>query len=197
MNTSATGGYIVPYASAPSQEAEDDAFLDFMHDVIQGITGLDATLIRPMWQPEPPTMPPRSASWVGFRLANRVPDQTGYEAHYGVGDGRTALIRYEDADLMLAFYGSMAETNAIAFREGLLIGQNREVLTAAGIGVKSFAGPQQAPVLFKEQWLYRSDLTVTLRRQIRHVYPILNIIQGVGVVETDTPPQTTPFSAGA
>lgn len=197
-NTSATGGYIVPTGQAvPPEENEDDAFLDFLHDVIQGITGLKAENIRPQFQLSPPTIPGRNIDWVGFGVTNRNPDQTGYEAHSGDGDGATALIVYEDADLICSFYGPRAENNATLLRSGLLIGQNRDVLTSAQVAIKRFAGPQRAPLLLKENWLYRSDLTVTLRRQIRRVYPILTIVEGHGIIVNDHPARSTPFEAGA
>lgn len=192
-NTSATGGYLAP----TSAELEDDPFLDFFHDVIQGITGIAGDLIRPRWQPSPPTIPPRNANWIAFGITSRVPDQAGYEAHDGTGDGQTTLVRYEDCEMMFSFYGPGAEGFLTRFREGLLIGQNRDVLAAAQVGIKRFGASVPVPQLIKEQWLYRSDLPITLRRQMRRVYPILNIIEGVGVVITDKPATTTPFDTGA
>lgn len=201
-NTSATGGYLLPEdPSVPEATLEDDAFLDFFHDVIAGVTGLDPHNVRPRWQVNPPTMPGRNVDWVGFGIQSRRPDQTGYEAHESdpslATNGQTALLRYEDCDVLHSFYGPNAERYATRLRDGLLIGQNREVLTTGSMGVKRFDGPQPAPMLIKEQWLYRTDLTITLRRQIRRVYPVLNIIEGVGVIITDKPLRTTPFSAGA
>lgn len=198
MTDSSTGGYLIAEAvSVPTPETEDDAFLDFLHDVIAGITGMGATLVRPRYQPNPPTLPPKLTNWVAFGITDTDPDQTGYEAHFGEDEGRSAMVQYEDVALLLSFYGPGANNNAKMFRLGLLVGQNREALTAAQVGVKRFSGPTQAPLLVKEEWLYRTDLTVTLRRQIRRVYPILNILQGVGTIEVDKPPSTTPFVAGA
>lgn len=196
-NTSATGGYLAPFIpSTPAREVEDDAFLDFMHDVFVGVTGLDPKNVRPRWQPTPANMPPRNTDWMAFGISESVPDAFGYEAHDGTGNGQTAMIVYEDTVLLCAFYGSNAERFARTLRSGLLLSQNREVMTTAQIAVKRMTGPTPAPSLFKEQWLYRSDLAVTLRRQIRSVYPILNILEGVGVVKTDKPPTVTPFDTG-
>ena len=196
-NTSATGGYLLPEGAAgtPAEWLDDQAFEDFLHDVIAGITGLAADAVRPRWQEEPPTLPPRGTDWVAFGIVDRRPDATAAEVHLSDSDGQRDVVgRYEDADMLCSFYGPHANGYGTQLREGLQVGQNREVLDAAQVKIKRIAGPAPVPSLVKQKWLYRADLTVTLRRQLLRVYPVLDLVKAAGTITTDMPPATTPFA---
>ncbi|MDB5448420.1 MAG: hypothetical protein JWQ97_3737 [Phenylobacterium sp.] len=177
-NTSATGGYLLP-DSGIAPPLEDDALDDFMGDLVAGITGLDRdAAVRPRWQPEPPVIPAAGVNWVSVGIVSRPADtytaQT-YDPNGNAGAGALVIIRHETLELLCSFYGPACQANGGRLRDGLALAQNREALFLAGMGLTSVGGLSKAPELIKNVWLQRSDLTVTLRREVRREYPVLTI----------------------
>lgn len=177
-NTSATGGYLVP-AAAP---LSDDALNDFMQAIIVGITALPGAMVRARWQAEPPNIPGHNEDWAAVGITSSRPDTYGYEGDYSASHIPTAS--HETFDLACSFYGPNAQRSATLLREGLRIGQNREALLLAGMGLVSSTDPQRTPQLLKEKWWNRFDLTVTIKREIRLSYPVLNILSAAGTISS-------------
>jgi hypothetical protein len=191
-NTSASGGYLLP-AAAPAP-VEGDAFEDFLHDVIQGITGMDATLIRPRWQDEPPNMPQASNTWCAFGIASWIPDTYAIEELDPAGDGSVNLIRHETDELLASFYGPDAQRYASYLRDGLQVSQNRAALVAAGVGLVRTGNVVQVPSLVKERWQRRVDLPITVRRQILRNYPVMYLLTANAILYGEGAPLiTTPI----
>ena len=185
-NTSATGGYLLPGATpAP---VEGDAFEDFLHDVIQGVTGLAGSMIRPRWQDEPANMPQANTTWAAFGITAWDPDTYAVEQEQQDGEG-TDLIRHETNEIMVSFYGPQAALYASAFRDGIQVSQNREALVLAGVGMVSTGSAQQVPSLVKDRWQKRVDVPWTVRRQILRSYPVLTLLSANLILYTDTTPQ--------
>lgn len=193
-NTSATGGYLVPDPTTPPLEGQ--ALEDFIGDVIAGITGLDRdTAVIPRWQPEPPNITDAGTCWVAFGFQpDRENDTFPYVGHNGgasVDDpgAYDELQRNEMLPCLCSFYGlgagSAADAYCAQLRDGLLIDQNREALTAQGFALTSIDPPQPVPTLLKERWLYRVDLKVNFRRLIVRQYPVLNIASAQSTLEVD------------
>jgi len=186
-NDSATGGYLAP-ANEPAP-LQGQSFEDFLHDVIEGITGVDSNLIRPRWQPEPPNIPPAAELWIAFGIGDRNTQNYPYVAHEGEGDGSEDLQTHEEFELKVSVYdlgaGASADEMAARLRDGVQIPQNLSVLQQAGMGYVGCSRISPAPVLFKERWLYRADLTILLRRLIRRTYPVLNVESMVGTLTPD------------
>ena len=173
-NTSATGGYLLPAISPAPVEGND--FEDFLHDVIQGITGLDGTLIRPRWQPDPPNMPQVADSWIAFGITDIIPDTYAAEVPNSAGDGSIDLIRHETNQILVSCYGPTASVLASQLRDGLQVSQNRAVLVSAGVGLVSTGSVRAAPSLTKDRWQKRMDFEITIRRQILRNYPVLYLL---------------------
>lgn len=173
-NTSATGGYLLPGVSPTPVEGND--FEDFLHDVIQGITGVSGTLIRPRWQPDPPNMPQVAESWIAFGITDFIPDTYAVEQTNSEDDGSVDLIRHEVDTVLLSFYGPNASVLAGVFRDGLQISQNRSALVSAGVGMISTGEARQVPTLVKERWQKRIDMEWKLKRQILRNYPVLYLL---------------------
>lgn len=172
-NSSATGGYLVP-ASTPSP-LQGQSLEDFLQEVLVGISALDPKLVRPAFQSEPPNIPADSA-WLAFRITNQSPDTFAVEQHDPTGDGSTTLIRHEIVTLLLSFYGSAGRDLASAVSDGFQISQNREVLMQNGMALVETGDLVPVPSLVKEKWLYRTDMTLRIRRQILRSYPVLNLL---------------------
>ena len=191
-NTSATGG---PLAPLPPAVEDDRPLEDFLQSIIVGITGLPGPMVRPRWQPEPPALPPRGTDWAAIGIVRSTPDVFAFERHVPIGDGDDEFQRHEVFDLECSFYGPNADEYADLLRDGLAVAQNREPLFLVGIGVVQSGIRTRAPILLKEKWLKRSDLTVTLRREIRRTYPVLTVLKAGGTLVDDTGASTT-FEAG-
>jgi hypothetical protein len=99
------------------------------------------------------------------------------------GDGADEMQRHEFVELLCSFYGPDADTYCGLFRDGIQVAQNREVLQLAAMGVVGTGDPLPVPSLVKDQWLYRVDLPLTIKRQIRRNYPILNLLSAEGTIE--------------
>lgn len=190
-NDSSTGGYLPPAADP----LYDDALDDFLHDVVAGVTGLGNTVVRPRWQPEPPDLQAFGTDWVGFGVTSHRSDTHAFTDFSRTVPGSYFEQRHEVFDLFCSFYGPHADRNAARLRDGLQIAQNREALYLAGMGLVSASDLTSAPELIKERWLNRSDLTVTLRREIRRVYPVLYFLSSAGSIVTDISPLTVTFDA--
>lgn len=187
-NTSATGGLLAPAASPAPLEGQ--ALNRFLQQWFYGIIGvLHADLIRPSFQPEPPVIPEAGDAWMAFSLGVRPSDTFPYIAHDQDGAGSDMLQRNEDIAILCSFYdlGSSGEAdrNLALLRDGLSIPQNLEVLYP-DFAFVACGDPVSVPVLVKERWLYRTDLPITVRRQINRSYPVNNLLSANGTITTDS-----------
>lgn len=204
-------GYLAPISTPP---LEGDALEDTIHDLIAGVSGLDGTLVRPAWQIEPANIPTAGTAWAAFRIARReiaLFPYVGHDGAYTYPDpqqdpplkGADQLQQQEQLEVLVSFYdlgagatngvGGQADAYCALFRDGLYIAQNREALMAQGI-VLAYTGDAIAvPSLLKERWLYRVDLSLTLRRAIERTYPVYNIESAQGTITKDNPTVTVGF----
>ena len=176
-NTSATGGYLTQTSSS----IDGSALRRFLQSVIVGVTGLNATLVRPMWQQNPPPIPSIDVDWCGFAIMTQRPEKGAF--HEQLNAGGATLLRHEELDLLCAFYGPNCLVNAGILRDGLeLIAQNREQLFLAGMGVSDFSDITHAPELVNDRFFDRADITMTIQREIRRSYDILHFVGASGNV---------------
>jgi len=184
-------GFLGPQASP--QPAVDDAWENFLHDVIAGITGLDPMLVRPRWQPEPPDMPDFDVDWMAFGITDAQFDFEPALIQYDDGNsghGQELLQEHEVDTVMCSFYGPNGGRYASYLRRGLFIWQNRAVLRANACGIVEIATTNRAPEYIREQWLNRIDMNVILRREIRYLYNVNNIVRAVGTMIGNGPDYT-------
>lgn len=176
-NSSATGGYLTQTSSS----IDGQALRRFLQSVIVGVTGLNAALVRPMWQQNPPPIPSIDVDWCGFAIMTQRPEKGAF--HEQLDAGGATLLRHEELDLLCAFYGPNCLVNAGLLRDGLeLIAQNREQLFLAGMGVNGFSDITHAPELVNDRFFDRADITMTIQREIRRSYDILHFVGASGNV---------------
>lgn len=191
--TSATGGPIQPNAQPAVLEGEQ--LEDFFHDeILVPLTGLDPTMVRPAWQSEPPNIPKGQTTWLAFHLVDIDSDAFPFAGPLKINevtnpDGTIQLQNNEEFNLVCSFYstGTQAPSQARALckllRDNLAISQNREPLFVNGMGlVRVPAAGNPAPVLIKERWLYRIDMTIRIRRNVVRNYQILSLNAADGTV---------------
>ena len=188
-NTSATGGYLTP-TDTPLPGGL--GFEDFIQLMLVGITAIDGALVRPKWQPKPPSQPDYLTDWLAFGSKKISTKGFAYVKQLGV-DGDTdlgsSLTNWEEVELICSFYGPHAVGNAAALRDGLEISQNREGLFNSGITVVGSGDITRAPELVNEIWNDRADITVTLAREIDRTYQVLYFVSAKGTIITDNIPQ--------
>lgn len=183
-NSSATGGYLAPSNPAPLY---DDALTDALQAMVVGITGLPGTLVRPRWQATPPKMPEINVDWCAIGVTGFTPDAYGAQIHSPSGDGSTTLYRTEVLEVLASFYGPSRFGNATLFSDGLQIPQNWEMVAPIGIVFVEGGAPRGVADLLNTKWVQRTDISVVFRRQVSRTYPILNILSGVGSIQSDRP----------
>jgi hypothetical protein len=183
-------GYLGPASPGPAP-AEDDAWEDFLHDVFAGVTGLDPTLVRPRWQPEPPLRPDINVDWMAFGTQSTRTDFVPVFYHLDdTGEGYDAMQEMEELDILLSFYGPNCEKYQSYCRRGLFVDQNQAVFRANAVGMVSTTGFTRAAELVRERWWPRTDMTVTLRREVRYNYNVLNLLRAQVTMYNNPPGET-------
>jgi hypothetical protein len=66
-----------------------------------------------------------------------------------------------------------------------MIGQNREILQLASMGLITVGGSILAPEYVNQHWLRRRDRRIRLHRLIRRAYPVLNLVGAAFTLSTD------------
>ena len=179
-NTSATGGYIREVLPLPASGGEITAALQ---KAIATITGLPGNLVRPRWQPIPPTQPPLDVSWGSIGLSRIETTDYPYIRHDGdiqlagaPGPGADFLERESKLVALATFYGPLAEVHAGALRDGFYIQQNWELLRPLGLKLQTVRDLSWTPEFINQQWVDRVDIEITMSRSLVRVYPVLNIV---------------------
>lgn len=185
MNTSATGGYLIPDPPPAPGPLEDDALADFFQEVIVGITALDKKMVRPKWQADPVNNPGLTTDWCALGVQLEDSDTFAFIQHITnetYPDGADVFQRHENLFINCHFYGPNAGANASKLRDGLFVAQNRDALTANGMGVYDMGKPRRIPDFLNERWYPRVDITIAVRRCVTRIYPILNIVSASGTI---------------
>ena len=179
-NNSSTGGFITSSVTP----LDDGAFDDFLHDFIQGLTSLDGTLIRPLWQQEPPSRPDININWVAFGITNRYDDYSPSSRF----DDSVGMIstRYQEFELQLSFYGPQAASYEATFRDNIEIAQNREYLLPQGVAYVGIGMAVNATMEINTRYELRIDVITRFRRQLTRIYPILSLLSAEEEIVTPT-----------
>jgi hypothetical protein len=186
MTDSSTGGYLLS-TTTPTNDLDLDVVFQ---NLIAGLTGIDGQYVRPRFQDEPTPPPTKGITWVAVGIMTSVADTYPAVAFVdGTGD---VLIHHERIDVLCSFYGPKAERAKASARDGLIIGQNREVIAALGIDYIGPSNELRVPVQIKTIWTNRIDMTLTFHRQIIQTYDVLSIETSAGILDTDS--HTTPIS---
>jgi hypothetical protein len=183
VNTSATGGILLPTGAPPANDVE---LQDFLQSWIVGITGILSKNVMPRWQKEPPNIPGENVDWLSFGIVRREAETFAAEIHISAGDGSDEIRRHEILHILVSFYGPNADNNLSILREGMQVGQNREPLGLAGMGIVGCEDSTTIPEMIKERWMYRVDLPFSIRRQIVRTYPILNILSSKTTIDNES-----------
>lgn len=173
-NTSATGGYLRAEPGGTTSRGLDVA----LQEMVAGVTGLPGNLVRPRWQENPAPRPDNGVDWAAVAATNQSLDWNAVRTHENTpaGVGRDVLLRYETFDLMASFYGPRSRDFADCLIEGLAVPHNRWELRKVGVVVVGPRSVRNAPDLINQRWFGATDVEIEMRREIRKVYPVLNLL---------------------
>lgn len=183
MADSSTGGYLVSTETAFNVD-------HFFHDLIMNLTGLTKTFVRPRWQPNAPVMPASNTDWCAFGVTELESDDTAYVDKNAINTAD--LIRHERYSVLCSFYGANSRDYLRKMRDGLEIGQNREVLFLNNFGYVTCTPATHAPELINDIWNDRYDCEFQFARMITKSYNIKDIKYASaypildGLINTDT-----------
>lgn len=179
-NTSATGGYLQQVAGP----LEGLDLRRFIGTVLVGVSGFEPEMVRPAWQQNPPPVPNIDTNWMAFGITARRADNDPYQVEKDDGQ-RTLMLRHEELDIMLAFYGPDCLQKAAEVREGFELTQNTESLLLAGMAYIDLSDIIHAPELVNDRYFDRADTTLTIRREVRREYRILNFVSANGAIHAN------------
>lgn len=179
-NTSATGGYLQQVAGP----LEGLDLRRFIGTVLVGVSGFAPEMVRPAWQQNPPPVPNIDTNWMAFGITARRADNDPYQVEKEDGQ-RTLMLRHEELDIMLAFYGPDCLQKAAEVREGFELTQNTESLLLAGMAYIDLSDIIHAPELVNDRYFDRADTTLTIRREVRREYRILNFVSAYGAIHAN------------
>jgi hypothetical protein len=172
---STTAGYLLPTSESPVTESFDDV----LQSAVVGITGLAGPLVRPRWQPEPPNQPDFGADWCALGTVRIEFDGNASQRQETVGDASYVTVERDQVMSVLhSFYGPNARLYCERMRAGLELGQNRDVIVAAGLGLVAVGDSVTAPMLMKERWVNRIDVTITYRRRVATRFAVATVLAG-------------------
>lgn len=182
---STQAGYLEP--TTLTAEA-GDPFDNFMQEVVSGITGIDPTLVRPRWQPQPPVTPAVGVNWCAIGVTSVIADWNPWVWHVDdPNGGYDVLRRHERVSLLASFYGPQSEMYAGWLRDGLFIDQNLAVFRANAVGLIEVDDIVRTAELFREQFRQRSDLNVILKREVRRNYQVKSLLRAMGTIIGNAP----------
>ena len=178
MSDSTQPGYLAPQ----TETLEGVSWENFLQELVAGVSGLDPTLVRPRWQPIPPNTPDVTVDWCAVGITRVESDWDPVRLHYSQEPGYNRLHRHEIVTYLCSFYGPHAVEFAGVLRDGLFIEQNRAVLRVNAAGLVEVSEVRRTADLFREQFRDRFDLDVVLRREVRRVYLIRNLLRSRGPI---------------
>ncbi len=165
MNTSATGGYLLPDGEAIPN---DQLLEDILQGLIVGVTGLSGEWVRPRFQTEPLPIPKITQDWVAFAVQNQTPDDGPY---FEQSENQTS-IRHERLEVFLSFYGPNGQMYANRLVNGLAIPQNMDQVFKHGIKFVEVGRVLTAPDKINEQYVHRFDVTAVFNRKTKQAHLI-------------------------
>lgn len=177
-NTSATGGPLLP-TNPPAVPIMDTALEDLFADLLAGITGISADLVRPRWQTVVPKQPTPSTDWIAFGITTATPDASPALQHdpdAAGGLGADTYARHSDFEILLSAYGPNGFGNATLIQDGLCVPQNIEFLRTNLITYVNSGTIRNVPDKVNETWVRRCDVLLHFRRKVERSYPVENIV---------------------
>lgn len=160
---------------------------DLFGDVIRGITGLPANMVRPAYQDDPPTWPQFDVDWCAFKV---YVEPVLYNAYKTLQEDLVYTVQgTEVLQVTASFYGPNFQQVERSWRDGIQLAQNRDALAAEGIEFIQFADPVTVPVFMKEKWVKKIDIRGTFHRWSTRIYRVRQLLSADGTIHADQTPE--------
>lgn len=173
-----TQGYIQP--STTNGYPNGLSLEQFIQTVFTGISGIDGTLVRPDWQPNPPAQPDIDVDWMGIGIGDLSPDANSYLS--GSDNNVQSSQRHETLDVQCQIYGPNAGKNYGLLRDGFQLDANRSALFQANMGFVEITRGRRVPDLYNQRWYNRIICSVFLTAEILRTYPVLTLVSASGTI---------------
>lgn len=154
MSDSSTGGYLLPITN-------DFNVNHVLHDWIVGITGISNTLVRPMYQPNPPTIPSFGTNWIAYNVRDTESDGFAYQ---GIVSDSYDIKRQMRLILTVSFYGINSFDISQRFKQSVELTQNWKELRQYSLAFGGCGNIIRVPELHNLRWLDRYNIEVTINR---------------------------------
>ncbi len=164
----------------------------FIQQLLVGITGIEGSFVRPIWQIEEPNQPTIDKNWISYGIISSQPDANAWVATKETEDEEVVVEsqRHELLNISLNIYGPLAFETAGIIRDGFQIPTNLQALVYAKMGFVEVGTAQRSPDLMGGRWVQRFNMSLFLRRQIVRTYPIPTLISAGGTIYSNTGNQT-------
>lgn len=183
-------GYLIPV----EDPAADDALVDLLQPFLVGVTGLDGTLIRPRWQPNPANQPDFSTNWAAVGVVYEEPDDYAEQLSPDLEvTGEVGLRRQSLLHVQLSFYGPDCSKMGRRVHAGLQIDQNRTLLRSEGLALVNLGAPTHIPALVKNTWVPRIDVLMIVRQCLYHSFQVYSL-KGLSTSYLDNEVYKTPLN---
>lgn len=186
QNSTATGGFLKPNPQPPTLDTVPAGltFIQFIQQLLVGLSGFDGKLVRPQWQQEPPKQPDINTNWLAFGLGSATADNNAYISVDR--DDNPQMQRNELIPIIVSMYGPQAYDNLGMIRDAFQLTQNLDSLRRANVGFAYDTPMNHIPDFFNERWYDRWRCEFFVRRQIQRVYPLLTFLSANGTIYTQT-----------
>lgn len=180
-------GFLAPLSTPPAEDADLDALFKA---TVTALCGLPTAMVWRKWQDPEPPQPDRTVTWCAFGILSVEADLNPSIIHIGDGDGGQGVDvvqRTERFDLLCSFYGPACRSAATALRDGIRVGQNRDVLRQSGIVCNGMDTIRAVPDLQNNAYVRRADLILRFSRMVSRAYPVRNVaaLSGQGAIIAD------------
>ncbi|MDH4163324.1 MAG: hypothetical protein OEW15_11645 [Nitrospirota bacterium] len=189
QHTTATGGILIPAPKTPELNTTPAGltFVQFVQQLLVGLSTFPGNLVRPEWQREPAKQPDINTDWLAFGLGQAQADFNSYIAIETAEDlPAPSLQRKELVPVSISVYGPNAYDNIGLIRDGFQLTQNLASLRQANIGFIGDAPAIHVPDFFNERWYDRWRMEIQLSRVVKRVYPLLSFVSAQGTIYTQT-----------
>lgn len=165
----------------PISSDNESYFLDPLRIWVSKILGFPPEIVRASWLQKPGTQPSVNKDWCALAVkgAQSTPIyQFGKKGRIDVPEsGDTTQVSHDDYQVVISFYGPSAMFNAMRFRDGAQLLQNRRNLESFGLTLIRL-DPQtlRLPDFAGEQWIDRYDVEFHIGRKVSRTYGVRTVV---------------------
>lgn len=147
-----TPNYVVPQV-----QMNDEGIENALHSLISGITELSPKMVRPRHQETAPNIPKRGVDWCAFGVMHRVSQNLPELDHSE--EETSDIISYDSLEILVSFYGELADVKARQLRAGLYTPGNTKNLREEGLTFTRAGDVVCVSETYHDSWQRRYDVT--------------------------------------